>query len=163
MVLCEMCGKDIENYFRAKLEGSTLKVCGDCAKYGQVLEKIEPEVVERKKVFVQKKRMRRIEQPVKERYIVPDYSKLIRDKRERMGLKQKEFAAKVSEKESIIQQLEQGKFEPSIKLAEKLERFLKVTLIEEYEAPIEEEEKEKTNTLRSVLTLGDMIKVRKRK
>lgn len=34
---CEMCGKEIEGKpLRAKIEGSLLLVCSDCAKFGRV-------------------------------------------------------------------------------------------------------------------------------
>jgi putative transcription factor len=37
-MLCEMCGKDVESTVRAKIEGSVLALCPDCAKFGQAID-----------------------------------------------------------------------------------------------------------------------------
>jgi len=148
---CDLCGAKTENLFRAIVEGTELNVCKDCAKYGKVIEK-KPIKVEEKKQFIKPA------EPEKDiiQVIVPDFAQIIKKKRESLGLKQKEFAKKISEKESLIHNLETGSFEPSISLARKLEKFLKIKLIEEYE----EEHKKETTTKPEGFTIGDLIKVK---
>ena len=69
-----------------------------------------------------------------------------------MGLKQEELARKINEKESLIHKLENELVEPSLKLAEKLEKFLKIKLIEIYS---DENKYVKNND--DKLTIGDLF------
>ena len=148
---CDLCGTETENLFRAIVEGTELNVCKNCAKYGKVIEKKPVRAIEEKKEYAKKPA-----EPEKEiiQVIVPDFAQRIKNKRESLGLKQKEFAKKISEKESLIHNLETGSFEPSISLAVKLERFLKIKLIEEYEEKHQEGSKTETDGF----TIGDLIK-----
>jgi len=149
---CDLCGAKTENLFRAIVEGTELNVCKDCAKYGKVIEK-RPVKVEEKRQFTKPA------EPEKEiiQVIVLDFAQRIKNKRESIGLKQKEFAKKISEKESLIHNLETGSFKPSISLAVKLEKFLKIKLVEEYE----EEHKKSSEIKTEGFTVGDLIKIKK--
>jgi len=149
---CDLCGTETENLFRAIVEGTELNVCKDCAKYGKVIEK-KPIKVEEKRQFTKPA------EPEKEivQIIVPDFAQRIKKKRESLGLKQKDFAKKISEKESLIHNIETGSFKPSISLARKLEKFLKIKLVEEYE----EEHKKSSKTKTEGFTVGDLIKIKK--
>ncbi len=151
---CDLCGAETENIFRTIVEGTELNVCKDCSKYGKVIEKR----VIRVKEDVKKELTKPVE-PEKEiiQVIVPDFAQRIKKKRESLGLKQKEFAKKISEKESLIHNMETGSFKPSISLARKLEKFLKIKLIEEYE----EEHKKGSKTKTEGFTVGDLIKIKK--
>jgi len=73
-----------------------------------------------------------------------------------LRLKQEEFAKKLNEKESLIQKIESGHFEPSIGLAKKIGRFLKIKLVEEYEEVHEKQVRSKTGSF----TIGDIIKIK---
>lgn len=148
---CDLCGTETENSFRAIVEGTELNVCKDCAKYGKVIEKKPVRAIEEKKEYAKKPA-----EPEKEiiQVIAPDFAQRIKNKRESLGLKQKEFAKKISEKESLIHNLETGSFKPSISLAIKLERFLKIKLIEEYEEKHQEGSKTETDGF----TIGDLVK-----
>ena len=150
---CDLCGTETENLFRAIVEETELNVCEDCAKYGKVIEK---------KVHVKeelKKQITKTIEPEKEiiQVIVPDFAQRVKKKRESLGLMQKDFAKKISEKESLIHNIEIGSFKPSISLAIKLEKFLKIKLIEEYE----EEHKKGSKTEADGFTIGDLVKVKK--
>lgn len=65
--------------------------------------------------------------------IVENYGEIIRNARMKIGLSQEEFAKQLSEKITIIKRIEQGNFKPSIELARKIEKFLKIKLIEKVE------------------------------
>ena len=146
MTVCEMCGKDTE-LFRAIVEGSELTVCASCGKYGKMLQK---PVMHAAKAAVQKA-------PEPSEVVVSDYAQRIRSAREKSGMTQKEFALKLNEKESIIHKLENGLFVPPIDLAKKLERLLRIKLVE-----IEQEEKpEAAKKSSGPLTIGDIINLKK--
>ena len=145
MTVCELCGKDTQ-LFRAVVEGSELNVCSGCGKYGKMLQK---PVMWAKKV-VEKA-------PEHVEVVVSDYAQKIRAAREKTGMTQKEFALKLNEKESIIHKLENSLFVPPIDMAKKLERLLRIKLVE-----IEQEEKAETAKKSSgPLTIGDIINLKK--
>lgn len=150
MVTCDMCGK--QAVYRASVEGAELNVCENCVKYGKVIREVKPEP----KVRFVKKEAKVEPEPIQ--VIVPNYAELVRQAREKKGLKQKQLAKTISEKESLIHKLETGKYEPSIKIAEKLERFLKIKLIQELDDNIEVPAAKKSEGY----TIGDLIKVKKR-
>ena len=151
---CDMCGSEGKLY-KAIIENAELSVCQECSKFGKVIGVIKQEIPkERKKVSIPKN-----EEPQTEtmQMIVNDYAEKIKKKRESLGLKQEEFAKKIKEKESLIQKIETGHFEPPIELAKKIERFLKIRLVEEYEEKHETLKGTKTDSF----TLGNFIKRRK--
>ena len=137
---CELCGKQRELVL-ALVENSEMKLCSDCSRFGKVLREIK-EVEEEKK----------FEEEEFVEGIVEDYFKIIKDKREKMGLKQEELAKKLNIKESIIHKIETGSVELSIEIARKLENFLRIKLITEYNVKYR-----KIGTNDKVMTLGDLI------
>jgi putative transcription factor len=153
-----MCGKE-SDLMKAKIEGTVLEVCEQCRRFGEMIERpaqpVERPVVP-KPTYVPTRR-REIVQMVTE-----DYAKKIRQSREKTGLNQEQFAGRLNEKESVIQKMEAGQFTPSINLARKLERLLKIRLIEEYseegEVPIQTEK-----TKDESFTLGDFVKDKRKK
>ena len=150
---CEMCGA--EGFLvRAEIEGSQLKVCKTCSKYGKVLDRF-PDRRKNNRFFKKKEKK---EEPEVQLIINRAYPRLLKNAREKMGLKQEEAAKKLSEKESLIHHMEAGQFKPSIALAKKLERFFHIKLIEEYDGKFEKTDKKKSGDL----TIGDLIKIKKR-
>ncbi len=156
MPLCEMCGSNTNRLYKTSLEGTDLNVCKTCSSYGKVKEIIHTKIKERKST----KQDRIIEEPKTEiiQLITNNYSQLIKNAREKKKLKQKEVARLLNEKESVIHKIESGSFRPSIKLAEKFERFFRINLIEEHE---EIHTQKKDTTTSEGFTLGDMMKKRK--
>jgi|TARA_Y100000031_G_C7971218_1_gene270468 putative transcription factor len=75
-----------------------------------------------------------------------------------MGITQKELAERLNEKESVITRIEVGRMVPPISLAHRLERKLEITLV----AVLEEEDVGPLKSHDAPLTLGDVVKVRKR-
>lgn len=88
--------------------------------------------------------------------IVDNYASLVKEKREFMGLTQKDFAAKINEKESLVHKIEVGAFEPSLSLAKKLEKMLGIKLVEEHSEKLLAIKKRKDDGF----TLGDFIKIK---
>ena len=87
-----------------------------------------------------------------------DYADKIKKKREKLGIKQVDFAKQVRERYSLISKIETGAIEPNIKLARKLEKHLKIRLVEEYQ----EKPKHLAKSEGDGVTIGDMIKIKKR-
>lgn len=147
---CELCGAEGE-LLRAIVEGTELNVCKRCGGYGKVIGRVrlpqKPAAAEQKK-------------PDKEilEVIAADYADKIKTAREKRGMKQEEFAKALSEKESLIHSIETGKYRPGIDLARKLEKFLKITLVEQQEETEGTAPKKKEGEF----TIGDFVKVRKR-
>ena len=151
---CEMCGKEAE-LFKANIEGVVLTVCEKCGKFGKVISRVTKEVspskVKSANILLQKK----VEIM---QVIVENYAELIKRKREKMGLTQRDFSMKFSEKESLMHKIESGDIKPNLELAKKLEKLLGLKLVEQRE----DETGYKTQTKTDELTLGDFVKVRKR-
>lgn len=144
MTACELCGKTTP-LLNAIVEGTQMQVCRDCASFGKILQK----PVSRAPAKTQK-------QEIVET-IVDEFAKLIREAREKSGVTQKDFALKLNEKESLVQKLENGAIRPSIELARKLEKLLKIKLVETEKDETEEYQSKKSGPL----TIGDLIKIRK--
>ena len=120
MSYCELCGSAITGeVIPIVVESVVMKVCRPCSKHGK------PYVKQREK------------RPAGERFsltltsVKEDYSKLISEARERMGLTQDELARKIEEDGTVIKLLEQRKFKPDQAMAKKLEELLKISLVEE--------------------------------
>jgi len=141
MTNCELCGNR-KNLIKAIIEGSLLNVCEDCAKFG-------------KAIVVKSNPFKQIKKQTTEivSLINSDYPSIIKNAREKQGLKQEELAKKLDEKTSLIHKLETGSLQPTILLAKKLEKALNINLLESYE-----ETHENLNLKDSTLTIGDLIK-----
>ncbi len=145
MAVCEMCGKATP-LFSAIVEGSELNVCINCGRFGKMLRKPAARVV--KKASAEK-----APEPVET--VVNDFAVLIRSAREKAGLTQKDFARSLNEKESMVQKLENGAFVPPLALAKKLEKLLKIKLVEfEQEGDVANEKRGS-----GPFTIGDILNV----
>ena len=144
-----MCGKSTELVV-ADIEGVDLKVCTGCARFGTIRKRSDAPTVTLKPP-----------QPEGPSFKVIDhYSLLLRSAREQKGMTQEEFAKFLNEKESVVAHWEAGKTKPGIDAAQRAGKMLGIQLIEREEAtPTKMESSKKPDEL----TLGDFIKVRKRK
>ena len=133
---CDMCGKP-GSLFLVQIEGTLMNVCEGCTSFGKVIrEPVNNRIIKK--------------QVVKEE----NYAFSIKSAREKKGLTQELLAKKVGEKESLIQNMESGHFEPSIALAKKLEKFLGIQLIDDDIPTVISEVK----TKQEGMTIADFIK-----
>lgn len=157
MANCDICGKTSELVI-TEIGGVEVEACSACSGFGKVKQKTRIE--EKFEQHIMRRERRNAPRPTEViPLIVEDFSQRIKKRRERLGLKQAELAKKLAEKESVISSLESGSMEPSVALAQKIERILSLKLIdtEEQKAPsVVMHEKS------AGLTLGDMIKIRKK-
>jgi len=145
-----MCGKE-DRLYRASIEGAVLTVCSRCSKFGKVISEVRTP----QKRSVEKQAQQKKEEEVET--ISEDLPKIVKDSREKLGLTQKDFANRLNEKESTIHQIESGHFTPPMELVKKLEKALKVTLVETHEGIHDAGEHSKSGTF----TIGDFIKVKR--
>jgi putative transcription factor len=159
-----MCSSDKKDY-KIEVEGTVLNVCEKCSSYGRIIDKVKQVATPKQKKKEAKLAMEAEADAKKTtetvQLIVPDYSELIRKAREKTGMTQKDFGKKINEKESMVHKLESSQMKPSIELARKLEKLLRIRLVEEIELE-SGKEKEDDGKPAGELTIGDLIKVKKR-
>src|SRR3989338_6150536 len=122
---CDLCGKEGELY-KALVEGSQLTVWGSCAKYGKVMGRARTALPEKKRAAEQPPRK---EEAIE--LVIADFGKLLKAKREQLGLSQKDFAQKIAERESVLHRMETGEVTPTLDRARELERMLGMKLVEQ--------------------------------
>lgn len=149
---CDICGKEAKLY-KTKIEGSELEVCSSCGSINAKGQKKQGIVHHYKK-----KRKYYAPELESTQRVVQGYAEIIKGKREKLGLKQEDFAKKISERVSLIHKFETGSARPSIEVAKKIGKFLGVKLTED--AP--EQNAQVTGGKKSdAVTIGDMIKIKK--
>jgi putative transcription factor len=146
---CEICGTR-PAIGRHAVEGALLSVCEKCGKFGAPI----------REVFLKGVRPKRADESDLPE-VVPDFGRVIRVAREKAHFTQKELAAKVTERESVLVKIEQGVLIPSGAAAVKLERVLGIRLFSASgettpaktvgKKPVQKEEG---------MTLGDVIKLK---
>ena len=149
---CDLCGRTGEMY-KAIVEDSAITVCSQCTKYGEVTGKVITETPASKPKKQKPKTLPKEEIEL----FVSNLGEIIKQKRELLGLNQKQFAGRIGEKESILKKIETGHIFPTMEKARKLEKDLGVKLIEEMEDAVPQNQKES-----GPLTLGDFVKIKKR-
>lgn len=151
-MLCELCGKK-ESSLQVRVEGSCLNLCRDCKGFGEVVGAVKSQNLPalREKI---------VSAELPSESIVSSYAILIKNARERLGKTQEEFAKLVREKISVVHKLETGQFEPPVALARKLEKILRINLVETGDKSVVE--LPKSNKTES-FTIGDFIKLQSKK
>lgn len=144
MAVCEMCGKDSQ-LKKADVEGVSLSVCSNCVKYGSV---------KKENKFVAKRSFSNGKPEFK---VVEDFSVKLKSARE--GRTQEEFAALLNERESVVAKWESGSLKPRVDVARRIGRTLGLNLVVKIGLPGKIELEKKRS---SVMTLGDMIKIKRR-
>lgn len=166
-MICEMCGKDSEFTRTIFIEGTQLKVCKECSRFGESPDGKGPSkkkggaaapnravVAERLQARERRMRTRDVYQEESTEDLVPEYSQLIREARMARDWKQEVLAAKINEKSSVIAKLENGTMRPNDALRKKLERELNIKLTEKVAAVASGQ----SGGQAKALTLGDLIK-----
>jgi putative transcription factor len=87
--------------------------------------------------------------------LVNDYGIMIKKARQKKGLSVEDFARMISEKESVVKNLERGEFTPDSKLVRKIKNTLHIDVLE---APETGTRTRVTSRPASGRTLGDLLK-----
>ncbi len=152
-VECELCGKKTNKLFHVIIEGVSLQVCENCAKFGKIKkEKIISNKAHLKNEDVELKEIRE-----KEVIISPKAKDLLRKYREERGLTREELAKALNVKVNLIEKIERGITDLDLKDVEKIEKKLKLKLTEE--VVIDYDPKQKQFDENETLTVGDVVKL----
>ena len=149
---CDLCGKSAE-LVQAIVEGSMLNVCRECSKFGNVIQ------VNKTRPIVQSKIRKIMHDEDVIDIVRVDFHNVIKEAREKLGLKQEDLAKKLNEKESLLHKLETGNIRPSLDLARKIEKVLNIKLVEKHI----EDQGRRVNLKDDNLTIGDLIKIKEKK
>jgi len=167
-MICELCGKNFNRVFKIRLEGGLVSACEGCAKFGEVVAEIKPQIRAPKPAPQIASRPAPAAIPAsKEEEATPelvyglieDFGSRIKAARERLKLTQEELGKVLNESHTVIHRMELGKLEPTEDMARKLERKLNVRLIVLQK---DDDDSEVKPGQSKEVTLGDMIVVRKR-
>ncbi|MDE1845952.1 MAG: TIGR00270 family protein [Candidatus Micrarchaeota archaeon] len=145
METCEICGKSTERIYLARIEEAQMWVCTSCSKGKTILKGMGLEEVERGNAYSKKKMEEEDE-------IVDHFGEQIRKAREKLGFPLKVLAERISEQESTLRRVEQGRGLPTDVLRKKLEKELGIKLAEKR---IGNESMEKFGR-KQAFTLGDV-------
>jgi putative transcription factor len=155
---CEICGKKvIGKPMKTKIENSIMLTCNECSKFGKIQR--EPPRPQRGlggRAPAGRRRSFPSREPTHE--VIEDYQTVIREAREKKGWSREDLGEKIYEKVSVISRLESGKMVPDLKLARKLEKSLKITLLEKTE---EAQIDELSGSNRRRATIGDIALIKK--
>lgn len=130
-VRCELCGEEIRGRaYLGVVDRAEMILCEKCVKraskvYGPLGQGGAKRQPARKAPPAKRARVTVSEE------IVEDYASIIKEARERMGLTRDALAAMLGVKVSVVRRIEEGSLAPTIDLARKLEKILKVKLVEE--------------------------------
>ena len=165
MASCEMCGYIGENMHRAIVEGTMLLLCDKCVRFGEVVQmkKVPNDLVDRRLEYYRTHRFGSADLPPElnqEEIIVKDYAFRVKRAREKLGKTQEELALDLAERSSVLQKIESGHQEPSLKLARKLEQYFKIQLVQKAEKN-EDVDVSEFQTTSAGFTIGDVITFKK--
>ncbi len=165
---CEVCGNEIYGKtIRAIIDGVKLFVCSNCAKFSSSVWKRDSAQsgLTTKPLGYSTKPSPpfKIKTPSKlppSLDLVENFGQRIRVGRMHHNLSHEDLSRKIGIKISILRKLEMGKMVPDQPQAKKLERFLKINILQ---APSETSKPEKNFVNKaSALTLGDVVIIQKR-
>ena len=150
MTNCETCGRDLP-LVRAEIEGVDLNVCAPCARFG----KIKSSAQQRARLLHAS-----IQQEAPAFRVVANITALLHQARQTKQMTQEDFAKLLRERESSVIKWENGSIQPDVETAQRVGRILGLSLVEKDEAGSDVMEKSRKQ---DEPTIGDMVKVRKRK
>lgn len=167
-MICEMCGKKSEWIKTVFIEGTELKVCKECSKFGESADGTNrakssttapvSRAVVNERLEARERRMR-----TRDVYkdmdtsedLIPDYAAVIKDARRERNMKQEDLAAKLNEKATIIAKIENGDMEcQTISSSKSLRKELDIKLTEKVSSVASSS----SGSGGKGLTLGDLIK-----
>ena len=160
-MFCEICGREIVGKpGRSLVEGATLIVCQQCSSIGTKLPGF-PDRPRRPVIAPSHTHapIERLPKAVEESDLIEEYSRVIKEGREKLGISQQDLAFKAKEKLTVIQKIEIGKMLPTMRLSKELEHILRVRLLvprEELDLPSPPRKASQP----PIVTLGDVVLVK---
>jgi len=139
---CELCGKQTNRLFDVIIDGVHMSVCGDCLKYGKEIPRqsqpkagnfrVQPPNTTKAPPLPHPARFDkpREESSLDSEEPIEDYGKIIKKRREEMGLSQEQLAAKLQEKKNIVAKIEREEIKPDRQIARKIEKIMGIKVME---------------------------------
>jgi putative transcription factor len=128
-IFCEICGRSVTDGKRSvMIDNSVLTVCMACSKRGKPYVPVSPG--KRKTAsttFLPRGKPQRI-QLTDDTVLDPEYAKLIREARTKLGLSHEQLGIKMNEKAILLKRFETGALKPDEAFSKKLERYLGIIL-----------------------------------
>jgi putative transcription factor len=136
MSYCELCGRQAAEKKKIIVDGTVFNVCIACSKHGKPYVPAQvsssssssSSAAKKKKPVAKIQQQKKIITMVDETMIDPDFARLIREARMKMGLTHEQLGMKMSEKAQILKKFETGALKPDELFAKKLERYLGIKL-----------------------------------
>jgi putative transcription factor len=125
MSYCELCGHQTFEKKMVIVDGTVFNVCIPCSKRGKPY--VPAQIAVKKKKPFAVKPQKKIEL-ADETILTPNFAKLIREARMKMGLTHEQLGMKMNEKAQLLKKFETGSLKPDEIFAKKLERYLGVKL-----------------------------------
>ena len=132
MSYCELCGRQAAEKKKVIVDGTVFNVCIACSKHGKPYLPAQvsssSSATKKKKPVAKIQQQKKIITMVDETMIDPDFARLIREARMKMGLTHEQLGMKMSEKAQILKKFETGALKPDELFAKKLEHYLGIKL-----------------------------------
>jgi putative transcription factor len=132
MSYCELCGRQAAEKKKVIVDGTVFNVCIACSKHGKPYVPAQvsssSSSAKKKKPAAKIQQQKKIITMVDETMIDPDFARLIREARMKMGLTHEQLGMKMSEKAQTLKKFETGALKPDELFAKKLERYLGIKL-----------------------------------
>ena len=129
---CDLCRTLInDNMTSIEIDGAFFNACHKCVKLGNPINSQNPtpnNIQKSNKTKIINKNSN-FDLNESDFEIAEDFFTLMRKAREQRNLSQEELGLKINEKSSVIRTLESGKLKPTVTLAKKIERFLKIKIL----------------------------------
>ena len=124
MSYCELCGHQTFEKKMVVVDGTVFNVCIACSKRGKAY--VSPTAAKKKKPLAAKpqKKIGLADETI----LTPNFARLIREARMKMGLTHEQLGMKMNEKAQLLKKFETGSLKPDEILAKKLERYLAIRL-----------------------------------
>jgi putative transcription factor len=125
MSYCELCGHQTFEKKMVVVDGTVFNVCVACSKRGKPY--VLPQIAAERKKPLAAKPQKKIGL-ADETILTPNFARLIREARMKMGLTHEQLGMKMNEKAQLLKKFETGSLKPDEILAKKLERYLAIKL-----------------------------------
>jgi putative transcription factor len=161
---CDLCGRECKGCREAIIDGAKMRVCSDCIRFaegGIPEEPVKSSPPQAQRFLTQKTRHAPPKDIYKdkkmEKELVSQWNHLIEQARKKKGFTREELGFKIGERTVTIAKIENGDLRPSDQMIAKLEKELRISLLEEVKSvPTGQQTRSQTS-----YTLGDFIKTEK--
>src|SRR5262245_26389991 len=121
MSYCELCGRQTMEKKMVIVDGTVFNVCIACSKHGKPYVPASVQMKKKKPVTMKQQRKIGLADAT---ILTPDFARLIREARMKLGLTHEQLGMKMNEKAQLLRKFETGTLKPDELFAKKLERYL---------------------------------------